>query len=194
MGSYNTLSGDYLNVTLGSGFKHSNTAARWYPGGSPSTSGLTNLATNTCYAYPWWVPEAITVAEIGVNVSSAGAASALVRFAVWNDNGSFYPGTLALNGGADVDVTATGAKSSSPAVALAGGQLYWFGLLTNGSIGAAFQCYQVPGGRPPVSYIPSTSLTNGFEGWVISNGSFTLGSFPANAVPGPAPFVKYRVS
>ncbi|KKM03637.1 hypothetical protein LCGC14_1772460 [marine sediment metagenome] len=64
------------------------------------TAGTTRAMTaNRLFAMPWYVPRAITVDELLIEVTSAGAGATYARLGIYNVGTNLYPGTLKLDGG-----------------------------------------------------------------------------------------------
>lgn len=75
-----------------------------------------------------------TAIRIGCEITIVGAAGALVRLGIWNDNGSAYPGTLLLDAGT-VDgtiLTSTTARELTISQAMPLGP-YWLGAVVQGA-------------------------------------------------------------
>jgi hypothetical protein len=67
-----------------------------------SLSSLTtfNLAVNeSLRCYPLYIPRPVTLSRIGLEVVTAGQAGSRIRLGIYNDDGSFYPGSLLLDAG-----------------------------------------------------------------------------------------------
>ncbi len=94
----------------------------------PATPGYTNgspLNANYGYATPLVVDVEHTFTGIGVNIAAAGVGGApVMRMAVYNDNGSGYPGSLVQDCGT-VDVTGTGGKEVTGLTIKLSPGLYW---------------------------------------------------------------------
>jgi hypothetical protein len=50
---------------------------------SPNTSGTFQLTNNSMRVYPWIVPNAVTLSAIGVEVTTAGNAGAVIRLGIY---------------------------------------------------------------------------------------------------------------
>ncbi len=136
-------------------------------------------------AYPFIVSRAVKVVSINVYVS--GAASGWIRLALYNDNGTGYPGSL-ITVSSDISVTTMGLKTHTVNQTLAPG-LYWlavhfFGLPTLRAVGNATY-----GMAFPILGFDST-LQNPANGWdatvIYSNGTPTVFPSGATAVGGIA--------
>lgn len=72
---------------------------------------------------PFFVAEDITLDRIGLEVTSAGTAGALIRLGIYEDNGDGIPGALVIDAGT-VDATTTGVKEIVISQALARGDFH----------------------------------------------------------------------
>lgn len=77
---------------------------------------------------PKFIPVAVRIDRLGVEVTSAGEAGSVVRLGVYADDGTMRPGALVVDGGT-VDGTSATAQSVTVDVALERGW-YWFGAAT----------------------------------------------------------------
>jgi len=62
-----------------------------------TSTGL--LTQNTLYAYPWAVPNPITLTRLSVDVTTAGEAGSVLRLGIFYDNGTTIPDVLLLDAG-----------------------------------------------------------------------------------------------
>lgn len=95
--------------------------------GGPSSTDT--IGANLLVAVPYPIVRPMTADRIAVEVSTGGAAGALLRLGIYNDNGAGLPGTLKLDAGT-VDSTTTGLKTITISHALARG-LYWLAVIGN---------------------------------------------------------------
>ena len=93
-------------------------AARAYA----STTGATVLDRINTSAFV--VDEYVTIDRIGVEVTTVGAAGALVRLGIYSDDGASYPGGLLLDAGTVDSAASTGFKELVISQALPKG-VYW---------------------------------------------------------------------
>ena len=101
-------------------------AGQWFcPLGSfvPGTSAT--LGNNTMRLTPWWVQRTITIDQIGAETAASGDAGSKFRIAVYADDGTGYPGALALDAG-QIAGDAVGFQPLVVSLTLARG-LYWGG-------------------------------------------------------------------
>lgn len=94
---------------------------------SMASSGAIAGTTNRMYAIPFIVPRKMTFDRIAITVT-VGASGKSARLGIYNDNGSLYPGTLALDAGV-VDCTSAATVTITISKQLAKG-IYWLVLLS----------------------------------------------------------------
>jgi hypothetical protein len=82
-------------------------------GGGPSTSTPTN---NSLRAYPWIVPNAITLTRVGIEIVTAGQSGAVVRLGIYADDGGYPAALLADFGTVAGDAVAVVEKTISQAL------------------------------------------------------------------------------
>jgi hypothetical protein len=152
-------------------------SSRWYP--QETTVGGTPLLTtaNQATAIPLIVGVAHTFTEIGVNCTTAGTGGNL-RFGLYADNGSGYPGALIRDYGT-VAATSTGALTVTASNTLAPG-LYWL--------------VEVPQGGTIMPTLNCLGSTNGMINFLFFGGAaagtaasqvgYVLGSV-SGALPNP---------
>jgi hypothetical protein len=92
----------------------------------------TSPALNNLRVAPLLVPFTVTLNSIAIEVTTAGAAGAVLRLGILSDDGTGYPGALLLDAGT-VDATTTGVKSIAISQALTPG-VYWIGVVPQGAI------------------------------------------------------------
>lgn len=97
------------------------TSGRWFPQLVGTGTALL-ITINVGYAYPIIIGNPHTFTDIGVNATVAGTGGNL-RFGLYADNGSGYPGALIDDFGV-ISAASTGQISISGSNALASG-LYW---------------------------------------------------------------------
>lgn len=101
-------------------------AGRYYHAGvinNPQSYGTGTYAHDFLRAYPVYFPRAVTIANLATYVNS-GVAATNIRIGIYNDDGTFYPGTLVVDGG-NIATTSSGQKEATVTQALSAG-LYWF--------------------------------------------------------------------
>ncbi len=93
-----------------------------------------NVTINTLYAVPFITPNTnITVTAIATSVAVAAGAGKLQRLGIYNDNGSYAPGTLLLDAGAFL-CDSTGLKEiTALSTVLNANSLYWLAILSDGT-------------------------------------------------------------
>lgn len=99
----------------------------WYQAGGLGISfgiGTVVVAVGTLIAIPFPVSRRKDFDRIAFRVTTGGGAGSVARAGIYADDGSVYPGALVADGGEHV-TTSTGVKSSTIAVTLDGGALYW---------------------------------------------------------------------
>lgn len=79
---------------------------------------------STLYAYPFHVPNQVTIGNIGLSVIT-GQSGGAARVGIYADNGSGYPGTLVLDSGALVATATAVVTAGAQATILYPGR-YWF--------------------------------------------------------------------
>jgi hypothetical protein len=116
-----------------------------YIWGSLAAAVSAILGNGNLRVCPLWLPSAVGVTAIGTEFTVAGDAASVLRMAIFNDDGSGYPGTLALDGGSISTGTGnagTVATAGTPGVymntlgattSLAAG-LYWIGGAVQGVV------------------------------------------------------------
>ncbi len=149
------------------------TALRYYA--APSSARTTaSLADGVACAHPFWVGQPTSFDKIGVEVTTAVAASA-VRLGIYADNGRGNPGARIVDAGT-VDSSTTGAKELTIAVTLQPG-LYWLVSVAQG-------------GAPTLRALNGTLYPVGAGSLATATGSggiFTGLITAAGSVPGALP-------
>ena len=96
-------------------------------GGATSTHGLATLSVN-----PIWLPAGITLDRIGLELTTAGAATAVYRMGLYTDSGG-QPSTLVAEYGT-IDCTVTpAALTLTISQAISSSAWYWMGGATQGA-------------------------------------------------------------
>ncbi len=134
-----------------------------------SSANSSTINVNSAYAVPLWIPKATTADRIGLYINVAGSTGAAYRLGIYNDNGSWWPGSLLVDGGT-VAATSVAYVENTISASLASAGLYWLvakceGVFTNarGSVGPSF-------GILPVQGTNSTDLAAGYYAALGSGG------------------------
>jgi hypothetical protein len=123
---------------------------------SPTVTTDNTLGWNTLRVMPVIIPNRVTLSTLGLEVTAAGAAGAVLRIGIYADNGSNFPGALIADAGT-IDGTVVGvSEKTGLAVKLKPG-LYWAGAVVQGG---------TSGTQPTVRTLSNitalrTMLTNG---------------------------------
>ena len=147
------------------------TLNRWYTS-MLSGAALTTVAptANVLRAFPFLVPNKMTLDQIAVNVTTLTAGKQ--RLGIYSDNGSVGPGALLLDAG-EVDTGTTGVKAATISQAIPAGTLLWLAVVGN----AAPTVRALPvGGGIALLGLDSTLGTNPGIGWTVA---YTYGTLPA---------------
>ena len=155
------------------------TVGRYYTGPSGNRTTVA-LADGVGCATPLWVGQTASWDRIGVNVTTAVAAS-VVRLGIYGDTGRGSPGVLTLDAGT-IDSTSTGAKELTIALTLAPG-LHW---LVTASQGGAPTLQAHNGSLYPVG---AGSLAGATGAGGIYSGLVTNTGIVPGALPSPFPAV-----
>lgn len=101
-------------------------SGRYYrmPNCNLTSSG--SLTTNLLRVVPAFVPNTITVAKIGAEITVVGDAGSKLRLGIYDDNGG-RPGSLVLDAGQIDGDSATVQEITDGVTVLYGGRWYWFG-------------------------------------------------------------------
>lgn len=91
------------------------------PGVSISTTATTAQAANQVKYYPIYVTTPITIDQLSLEVTSAGAGGTTARMGIYHADINWVPGALIADSGT-VAVDSTGVKSAAVAVTLAPGR------------------------------------------------------------------------
>lgn len=89
----------------------------------PQTAATASFGNGNARAVPIWLPRAVTLDRIGLEVTTAGATGALYRLGIFDDDGNGLPSTVRLDAGT-VDAATTGAKELTISHLLGPG-LFW---------------------------------------------------------------------
>lgn len=103
------------------------------------------------YTMPWFFPNGLVLAQVGVNVSTLQAGSTM-RVALYADDGTGYPGALIADLGT-IDTSVAGARTLDFADLTLAPGLYWVTTvsLTSGSIASVTNCNAAPPWPVPVA-------------------------------------------
>jgi hypothetical protein len=93
-------------------------------GQSPSTSAA--LGTGNLRVFPWFLPHAATLTQIGAEITAIGDAGSKFRLGIYADTGAFAPGALILDAGTIAGDSATVqqiaiSQAAGPAILWVGG-------------------------------------------------------------------------
>jgi hypothetical protein len=111
----------------------------WYPltavGPSPSNPTLTD---GRLMVQPFWVPRKVTIDQFAISsIVTNTNISTVLRAGIWVDDGTFYPGALTADWGTiPFTGTGTGSKTWSSLATTLNPDLYWVGVVPQGSTGA----------------------------------------------------------
>ena len=97
------------------------------------------LAASRMYFTPIYVPKAITVDRIGINVSANSGAGEACRLGIYESGADGMPGALLLDAG-EVAVTTNGGKEITISQALSADTVYWLALFTNAAASFNITC------------------------------------------------------
>lgn len=103
---------------------------QFYTANSSNSSGTTNtvFAVDTLKAVPFIVSNGFGVQALAFVVTTAGGGGSVARVGVYDCqddlNGNIYPNRLLVDGG-EQDTTGTGVKTSTIALLLEEGRMYW---------------------------------------------------------------------
>lgn len=135
-----------------------------------------SCANGTLYFCPYLIAQQITVDQLGVSVTTAGSAGAVVRLGVYSANANGQPSGLLVDAGT-VDATTSGFKLlllAAPLILQPG--LYWGALAGQGGPATVPQCTFVS--RSPLSNVSANSF---------NDLSSPPQAFYATAITGPLP-------
>jgi len=165
---------------------------------SPSTGTALTTATNvvnTLYAMPLVIAKTMTIDQMAINITSAGAGSN-VRCGIYADNGNMYPGALVVDAGANSTAT-PGVKTYTtnlPVILLPG--LYWLACVCDG-IAPISRGFAVASMIPILGSDSGLGTAHGF-GWSVA---FTYATLPATftaagtvRTSAPLPYIGVRTS
>jgi len=160
----------------------------WQPGATyqnPEPPGC-YLATNAfavgdLVASPIWLPGAMTIASVSLNVNTAGAGdSNFIGF--YQDNGQAYPGelvgTVTLGSTANGSV---GANVNSPGTATIGPGLGWVAYYLEAATTAPVLSTYAGG---PASWVQQPASNSSWVGYIAYG---VTGSLPPSTFPAPTP-------
>ena len=153
----------------------------FFTGGTQTTQAIATV--NSLRAFPFYIPLNVKFDRIAIRVTTAATGTTpRVRLGVYQDNGSVYPGKLALDAG-EVSVNTTGIKELTIDLTLKSGKLYWLAFLGQDTTSLA------------VGAIPSGDALATFLGWDASlagtpplgyAATQTYGALPADYPAGAA--------
>jgi len=175
------------------------TLNQWYSSPGTGTALTTGAGTvNVLRAIPFVVSKVMTVDQMAINVTTAGAGgTTAARVGIYADNGNNYPGALVVDAGQVTTMTATGVKTFTTGlpVTLDPG-LYWLAYVHSCSTTAPTMRAFSVGSLTPVLGYASTLPTNAQFGWSVAftyaalPDTFTAGGAAITAVPIWAVYVR----
>jgi hypothetical protein len=134
-----------------------------------SSANSSGINVNSAYAVPLFIPKATTADRIGLHINVAGSTGALYRLGIYNDNGSWWPGSLLVDGGT-IPATAVAYTENTISATIGAAGLFWLvakceGVFTNarGSVGPSF-------GVNPIVGTNGTDLAAGYFAALGSGG------------------------
>jgi hypothetical protein len=157
----------------------------WPQYGSVGT-GTVSLTANEIGAMPFFIAKDATFDRILCEVTTAGAAGALIRLAIYtHDFSSGRPGSLVLDAGT-VATTSIGVKEITISQLLQRGY-YWFANQVN--IAATFRNVTTNGacGQLNMGFNTSDPADGSGLATVLSNIAFAFGPFPSTFPAGGVP-------
>jgi hypothetical protein len=128
------------------------------------------LTAGRLYATPFYVPHAITVDRLGVNVTT-GVASALGKAGIYTMGSNGRPGTLVIQGSSNLDcATSATAPEHTISQALDGGKWYWAAFVSD----SAISIHSAAPTTCPVGYGTAASGVTKTGSYFLTLGSLTL--------------------
>lgn len=153
--------------------------------GSASTAALT---LNQMLLVPLWLP-AGTLDQIIQEVTTLGAAGAVLRMGVYADSGSARPTGAALVDGGTVASTTTGNKTVSISLAITGGW-YWIGVVAQTAVCTIRSCLGLYQSIPTSAFGSAIGQNSGYTQASVSGALPTAASL-GNSVTVPRVGVRY---
>lgn len=169
-GTDKKLTASNLKAYVGGIYPHMGSGRYW---GTPNANALASFAFSTgeLYFTPLWVPVAMTVDRISINVQS-GIASGTVRLGIYSSNANGVPASLLLDAGT-VATTSSGVKEATISQALTPG-IYWLAAVSQ-TAGATL--YYFPTANNTVMY-PFSTTNGAFDHRVAYKQSSVTGALP----------------
>lgn len=109
---------------------------------------------------PAYIPNKITVAKIGAEITVAGDVGSKLRLGIYADDGTLRPGSLVLDAGQIAGDSATVQEITDGVTVLHGGRWYWFGAVVQ-SVSVTQPTVRVTNTileRNPIDYRESTPV------------------------------------
>lgn len=128
-----------------------------YMGFIPSSGAL---IADRLYAVPLWVPRAMTIGDLVIQVTVVDVGLSCV-LGIYNDGDNLYPGTLLVDGG-EVSVNDVALVAAAVDTAMTKG-LYWLALLSEGT--PTIKNYET---TYPILGFRSTDLGYRETGWIAT--------------------------
>lgn len=143
-------------------------------------TGSISQAEGALNAVPLFVPRALTLATVGVEITTSGTAGALLRLGLYSDDGNGFPAALLLDAGT-VDATqAPGFYEITINQAVPVG-LLWPAVVIQGAAVTKPNTRVLALSQAPISYSSGVTATNN----TITSG-YTIATGVAGALPNPA--------
>jgi hypothetical protein len=162
---------------------------QWYPNYAITSSTLL-LSENDAYCYPFIVTDTHAYSEMRVNCTAGGGAGSVLRFGIYADNGTGYPGLLVKEFGA---VSATEAKAIvvTAAVTLAPG-VYWLTIAAQGSASTPTLTTDASGIYPLLGSPEPGKAAVAKRCWTIGSGAFPKEAHAEGTANAPAPIISIK--
>lgn len=198
--AHNTDTSAHSNALLAKGQAQS---THWRNGGylfcRGGAASTTTPAAGVVVAGPMPdVDRACTIDRIGIEVTSGGSVGAVIRFGLYADDGTGYPGALIYDAG-QFAATGTGAIGDTTdavlaAISIARGSLLWFAMVVQGAPATA---PTVRANSGPITGFVASAGTHYNRGGLYTHGGVSSGGLPGTFTAtmtatgaGPLGFVK----
>lgn len=149
-------------------------SGQYYDGNQATAAGAWTGGINTAlrlYASPIYVPNDVTLSEIGINVTTF-QATALARLGIYSLGSDFKPGALFWEGASTLDCSTNGDKAfTGLTLAVPGGRWYYSALIINV---ASVQTWEMQSPNSAVFGYNSHSSTTRLTMYYLDRGTHTL--------------------